>query len=163
MCGARRTPLERTTLMNNKTILGQVAALGLLACSAFGQTGGKFVLTEKMISPRAGHTATLLRDGRVLIAGGGTVTAEIFDPATGTLQALALCHEGHGRLATAWKAFKQALPAAQAEKRRDRANASVPHGGSCFDPLRGMTNRTIAQGSPPCPPSHTRPFPSCRR
>jgi len=33
---------------------------------------------------RTGHTATLLKDGRVLIAGGGDGTAELFDPTTGT-------------------------------------------------------------------------------
>jgi hypothetical protein len=33
--------------------------------------------------PRSGHTATLLRDGRVLIAGGGSREAELFHPDTG--------------------------------------------------------------------------------
>ena len=33
---------------------------------------------------RSGHTATLLKDGKVLIVGGGGDTAEVFDPANGT-------------------------------------------------------------------------------
>jgi hypothetical protein len=39
-----------------------------------------------MHQERSGHTATLLRDGTVLIAGGGNVltTAEIYDPVTET-------------------------------------------------------------------------------
>src|SRR6476619_6681692 len=63
-------------------------------------TPGAFISTGSMVSPRFAHTATLLADGRVLIAGGCidesganatppfcgntiTATAEIYDPATG--------------------------------------------------------------------------------
>lgn len=49
---------------------------------------GTLVAVEQMIEPRSGHTATLLADGRVLIAGGMRrnqdfyKSAELFDPAT---------------------------------------------------------------------------------
>ena len=63
--------------------------------TASAQPTGTFASTGKMTVARAFHTATLLQDGRVLIAGGrvnapndyrGTVTAsaELYDPATGT-------------------------------------------------------------------------------
>ena len=47
----------------------------------------KFTSTNRMITPRTSHTATLLRDGRVLIAGGfnegGLVKgSEIYDPSS---------------------------------------------------------------------------------
>ena len=56
-----------------------------------------------MVTPRDGHTATLLSSGKVLVAGGGgdfgAVSAtELFDPGTGTWSAtgsLALTHGGH--------------------------------------------------------------------
>jgi hypothetical protein len=43
-----------------------------------------FTPTGTMHVARSGHTATLLKDGRVLILGGGDATAELFDPANGT-------------------------------------------------------------------------------
>jgi hypothetical protein len=58
--------------------------------------------TGSMILPRSGHTATLLQDGRVLIAGGliqsgttdiATETAELYDPASGTFSQTASMNE----------------------------------------------------------------------
>ena len=49
-----------------------------------------WVLTGNLNTPRKGHTATLLADGRVLVAGGWSSddaqqnSAELYDPATGT-------------------------------------------------------------------------------
>jgi Galactose oxidase, central domain len=66
-----------------------VAGHGLVAMA---QSAGTFRATGNMTTGRVQHTATLLPDGRVLIAGGQgnsstfqiTSSAETYDPASGT-------------------------------------------------------------------------------
>lgn len=49
---------------------------------------GVFTETGPMVTARYGHTATLLGDGKVLIAGGDPVASmELFDPSSGTFSA----------------------------------------------------------------------------
>lgn len=66
--------------------------------SAWAQSTGTFNATGSMTVSRGHHMATLLPDGRVLIAGGkvhghqdyrgtATATAELYDPATGSFSA----------------------------------------------------------------------------
>jgi len=73
--------------------------LWCIPCLAMAQSPSTFTPTGSMTTPRFGHTATLLADGRVLVAGGYTdawnplpypldgqavtATAEIYDPSTG--------------------------------------------------------------------------------
>lgn len=47
---------------------------------AMARPQAAFVPTGNMSAARDGHTATLLLDGRVLIAGGGPAAAEVYDP-----------------------------------------------------------------------------------
>ena len=58
---------------------------------ALAQSPGTFSATGNMTAPRYQHTATLLHNGKVLIAGGRPspfvdplATAELYDPVTGT-------------------------------------------------------------------------------
>src|ERR1043166_5958768 len=52
-------------------------------------TPGQWEFTGSLNSARVGHTATLLQNGKVLVAGGidgngALASAELYDPATGT-------------------------------------------------------------------------------
>jgi hypothetical protein len=49
------------------------------------------------------------------------------EPAPGTILALALCHEGLGKTATAWAEFTEALPLARRDRRADREKAATEH------------------------------------
>lgn len=54
---------------------------------AHAQTSGTFIAVGNMTTPRTGHTATLLLNGKVLITGGSKerpASAELFDPVTNT-------------------------------------------------------------------------------
>jgi hypothetical protein len=54
---------------------------------AMARPAAAFMPTGNMTAARDGHTATLLLDGRVLIAGGGSATAELYDPPSQTFTA----------------------------------------------------------------------------
>ena len=69
---------------------GEVFLTSYLHAGVFDPTKGTFSATFAMYPRRAGHTATLLKDGRVLIAGGQIFGGEwliglnlIYDPLTG--------------------------------------------------------------------------------
>lgn len=60
---------------------------GSTSAELYDPSSGTFVATGSMNTARSNHSATLLSDGRVLIAGGDTAasasTVEIYDPGTG--------------------------------------------------------------------------------
>jgi len=68
----RNRPTVRATSLRVETrVLLSMIALGLAAVGGVGQTGSaQWTLTGQLNTPRYRHTATLLPNGKVLVAGG---------------------------------------------------------------------------------------------
>ncbi len=82
-----------TLLANGKVLIagGSHAQTGgavdVLEAELYDPATGSFQATGSLLQARTLHTATLLADGRVLIAGGGSAGAELYDPVTGQFTA----------------------------------------------------------------------------
>jgi hypothetical protein len=107
LTGSPSTPRAQhtaTLLQNGKVLIAGGQSLspnnpGLTSAEIYDPATGVFTPTGNMTVQRYGHTATLLNDGRVLIAGGiptgffsppiTGAPAEVYDPNTGTFTPLA--------------------------------------------------------------------------
>src|SRR5215475_6912974 len=83
-----------------------ILLLGVAGYPGKAQPSGTFTPTGSMITPRSGHIATLLFNGKVLVAGGGAATEdpelplvgggdELYDPSTGAFEPSSGISEGH--------------------------------------------------------------------
>jgi hypothetical protein len=108
----RRAFHTATTLPDGTVLIAGGISIKCMTCDGtvvaaaerYDPSRKKFFPTGSLIAARAFHTATLLADGRVLIAGGRDLnnfslsSAELFDPATGTFSPagpMFSSHAGH--------------------------------------------------------------------
>jgi hypothetical protein len=99
-----RTGQTITLLRDGRVLLtGGDRAAGyrsqLASAEIYNPSTGMFSRTGSMSTAREGHTATMLRDGRVLVAGGSpngiqaTTSADIYDPESGTFSRTGHLHQ----------------------------------------------------------------------
>jgi N-acetylneuraminic acid mutarotase len=97
---------ETATLLLNGQVLvtggfGPIPDSPLAAADLYDPGSRTWSVTGSMVTPHGGHTATLLSDGTVLVAGGGSgsgplASAELYDPGSGTWSVTADMVEGRG-------------------------------------------------------------------
>jgi hypothetical protein len=142
--GAMATP--RTAYSGTMTLLadGKILATGgagsdgqpVTSAELYDPNTGKFVATGNMINPRSGQTATLLNNGKVLIAGGWNggllATAELYDPSTGSFTAT-------GSMSLPWADTSTLLPNGKVLITRGNPDGPAPYLSSAeiYDPATG--------------------------
>jgi hypothetical protein len=88
-----------------RDLAGGVQDVAIVVDGNLGASPGRYVSTGSMATPRAYHTATLLPNGKVLVAGGVQVNngsplagAELYNPSTGTFSptgSMTIGRKGH--------------------------------------------------------------------
>lgn len=96
----------------------------------------------------------LFRDGKELMAKGDYEAAcpklaesQRLDPGTGTLMALAYCHERQGRIASAWAEYTSVLGAAQQAGQAERVRVATQHIAALEPRLPKMRVAVAASGA----------------
>ena len=102
-------------------------------CSVLGIGLAAALVLQPTVAHAQGSVAeALFQEGKRLMAEGKYTEAcpkfaesQRIDPGAGTLTALALCHRGEGKTASAWSEFKEVVSLARRDNRKDREQVAL--------------------------------------
>jgi hypothetical protein len=125
------------------------------AAEIYNPSSGTFSFTGSMTTPRYNHSATLLQDGDVLIAGGSAssvtgvplATAELYNPASGTFSAIGRMNTAHANHTATLLADGRVLIAGGSNQPPTAKN-SVTAVAETYDPSNRTFARTGAMQAP---------------
>lgn len=145
-----------------------IAALWLLGAQAHADPSAQEAAQAKELFTRG---KKLLEERRHAEACAVLAESQKLDPGTGTLLALALCHEGQGKTMTAWTEFKEVIALSRRDKRPDREALASEHAAALegrlsrllvrvSDEAQDLDGLTVTLDDRPLPPAlWARPFP----
>jgi hypothetical protein len=109
---------------------------------------------EPPVESRAAQADRLFQEGKQLIERGKYAEAcprlaesQSIDPGSGTLLALALCHESEGKTASAWREFREAALLCERAGRADRVQLARAHLASLDVALTKLVIRVSEQAA----------------
>src|SRR5664279_1214733 len=106
--------------MTRKLAFALVTAIGVTSSVAHAQ--GADVATAQALFDEGKR---LMNAGNFAEGCPKLVESQRLDPGGGTLFAIAICHEGEGKTATAWADYNVALAEARRDNRKDREIAAA--------------------------------------
>jgi hypothetical protein len=120
--------------------------LAWLGASGYAQTA-IFTPTGNLTVARAFHAAALLPNGKVLIAGGGSATLELYDPSTGTFTATgAMTASNYVGSATMLLDGRVLLTEDKSAELYDPSTGNLSATGSMLDQQAGYTATLLSNG-----------------
>lgn len=127
LLSSRRSPYSSRSLAFPSLVFAlTVAITGAPVHEARAQGAAPASQSDKTAAEALfGEGKRLMNEGKFAEACPKLAESNRLDPGAGTLTALALCHKGEGRTATAWSEFKEVVSLARKDGRKDREEVAT--------------------------------------